>query len=332
MTDSLINNGNDTDVVEMQNKQIVSMQLLQSIYNEITGKEESLSKSYHISHMTKFEDIKQLNIKILQLYEQYNIIANNCNVSLYHIDDSREIYSSFERFEIYNKSSISPIETVVLDYSFLIVLPKTRKAQSYQVTIYVNSRSALKQKENNKYKESGEIIEYVTKRTGYLHIEYVDYTVAKNFQNTIDDWFSSLAHNKSSSLIQKIKDEAYHFPFALSVLSAVFILMFFYKNYLKYIPDGSVDNSKLFLISLTCFGSVYIVGKFADFIGQSIYSSLRYLYPLSYLQLNRGDELAIEEHKKRNKKRIINSIINASVAIFLNIFAAYIATKLGIAS
>ena len=65
-----------------------------------------------------------------QVCEQYNIEAQNTSVTVYHLDDTKEAFSSFERFRIYNQSATSPVESVVLKYNFLIVLPRTRKAQS----------------------------------------------------------------------------------------------------------------------------------------------------------------------------------------------------------
>ena len=104
----------DNSSISVGNGRMVSMQAIQDIYNEITGKTEKLSKSYRNDHKTSFEVIEQLNIKIYQLYEQYNIIEKNCNVTLYHIDDCKEVYSSFERFKLYDRSSTSPIENIRL--------------------------------------------------------------------------------------------------------------------------------------------------------------------------------------------------------------------------
>ena len=135
MTQEILERNDDQEksVVSLGDGAMVSMQMVQDVYNEITGKTENISKSYRLHHKTLLVDLEQLNIKIHQLYEQYNIIENNCNVTLYHVDDCKEIYSSFERFRFGDKSSLSSVENIRLQYNFLILLPKTNRPQPYKL-------------------------------------------------------------------------------------------------------------------------------------------------------------------------------------------------------
>ncbi|MBY3220279.1 hypothetical protein [Rhizobium laguerreae] len=52
----------------------VSMQILQDIYSKVTGKKETISKTINENHKTTFEDLENLNIRILQICEQYHIV------------------------------------------------------------------------------------------------------------------------------------------------------------------------------------------------------------------------------------------------------------------
>src|SRR5258706_11273127 len=121
----------------------VSLQTLQGIYNELTGKSEEVGKSYSKSIRVKFNDIEQLNHKITQVCEQYNIVSGNCSVTVFYVDDTRDQFSSFDRFRLHNSGSTSSVESVLLKYNFLVLLPKTRQPQSYTVSVRLASRVAV---------------------------------------------------------------------------------------------------------------------------------------------------------------------------------------------
>jgi len=62
------NDDQEKSVVSLGDGAMVSMQMVQDVYNEITGKTENISKSYRLHHKTSLVDLEQLNIKIHQLY------------------------------------------------------------------------------------------------------------------------------------------------------------------------------------------------------------------------------------------------------------------------
>src|SRR5262245_41541221 len=88
----------------------VSMTDLQAIYNEITGKSEERSKHYNSAYRVSFTDLEQLHSKLEQACEQYSVESKTISVTIYHLDDTKETFSSFDRFRLYNKSSTSPVE------------------------------------------------------------------------------------------------------------------------------------------------------------------------------------------------------------------------------
>lgn len=57
----------DNESVRLDTGKDVSFQVFQDVYNEITGKKEKLSKNIKINHVTKKEDMIQLNEKIKQI-------------------------------------------------------------------------------------------------------------------------------------------------------------------------------------------------------------------------------------------------------------------------
>lgn len=131
------------------NQTSVSLQVVQNIYNELTGKSEDVSKTYDDPHQIQYEDFEQLNYRIRQCCEQYNIASINCSVKVYYINDTQETFSSFERFKHFNSGSSSSVESVFIKYNFLIILPQLNQPQSYTLSVRAASRIAIQQKMGN---------------------------------------------------------------------------------------------------------------------------------------------------------------------------------------
>lgn len=331
MTQEIIerNENEEKATVTIRDGAMVSMQMLQDIYNEITGKTENVSKSYRIHHKTELEDLEQLNTKIHQLYEQYNIIENNCNVTLYHIDDCTEVYSSFDRFKISDKTSLSSVENIRLQYNFLIILPKTKRTQTYKIEIDICSRAALKQKAKKEHGMPKRIMTIWATRTGILEIEYIDYTVARNFQTAIDQWFNGLNQSKESKFLNFLQDNSYNLSLVARYTSALFlcvVFFFFSGGWLS----GSTSLEQLFKVSVIAFGAVFVVSGIAGRFGAEIGRELDSIQPLSYLKLTRGDEKAIEDLEEGNSKNKRKSLINIGLTVALNLVSTWLAYKIGI--
>lgn len=204
MSTELIENPNESPKVNLANGELISMKAIQEIYSELTGREESLDTIYKVHHEISFEDLYQLNAKIFQLTEQYNIVGQQENITIYHQNNQRQNFSSFERFRIYDKSINSPTDRVVIEYNFLIILPQLRKPQSYKITINIASRAAAIKslRSENKFK-SYIFYEMLSDITGESSIKFIDYSVARSFQSAIKEWFEGLSCNQENKTIKK---------------------------------------------------------------------------------------------------------------------------------
>lgn len=220
INNTLQSSGKINTIVTVGEDNQVSMQLLQDIYNEITGKTEKLTKRIRTNHQSTFDDICQLNMKITQLYEQYQIVSSNCTVTLFHISDAKEKFSSFKRFKVHDSTSLSAVENIRLKYSFLIVLPKTKRPQSYDIEIDISSRAAIHQRSELETGISKRLMLFFAPWTGLIEIEYVDYTVARNFLVAIEHWFNALPQGKSIPGIFLLKQYSEYFPFLFRYISA----------------------------------------------------------------------------------------------------------------
>ena len=222
---------------------VVSFQAVQDIYNEITKKTESLNKTFQLNHKTTINDIIQLNHKFEQTIEQYNVSSKNCSVTVYHTNDSKQTFSSFDRFKIYDSSNLSPIENVHVEYNFLILLPTGEKARNYKVVIDITSRSALISKMRKDANFPIAFSRFATAWTGRFHIKYVDYAVARSIYTALDQWFNGLEQTEASKFVKPIQNFSHFLPviFEIFLVSAT---SYAWWNFLQRISseDGTINT------------------------------------------------------------------------------------------
>jgi hypothetical protein len=318
--------------VDVGNGALVSMQTVQHIYNEITGRSEELSRSYSLNHITSFADIKQLHIKLCQLLEQYNVVSINCAITLYHLDDQKQVFSSFDRFELYDQTTLSPVENVRIEYNFLIVLPQVKKPQSYQIEINIQSRATLAKRaklESNFHADL--FMGMFEDRTANLEIKYIDYSVARNLQITIDGWFKGLKCAPSYSWLKPIKRISEDFPLIFRLSSITIYLWTCLSHFSSLLVNKSSDLSELYYVAIITFGGVMIVSSISSRLGTALGGSIRRIRALSFLKLTRGDDAAQSEFESNNTMSWIKGLASIVGAIVLNLLSSWLATKIGLA-
>lgn len=334
--DENVNNcdGTSGDVAvigESSNSTQVSIQTLQGIYNELTGKSEQVGKSYNKPIRVQFSDIEQLNHKITQACEQYNVVSGNCSATVYYVDDTRDQFSSFDRFRFHNSGSTSPVESVLLKYHFLVLLPKTKQPQSYTVSIRLASRVAVaKRMESEFYGAPPQIFRLMGNRTAVVEIEYVDYMVARNFLNLVDEWFKGIPTASESKLLHWFQARSHFIPRFARFATAVFVALLLVALLPHFVAQGNTD--------LLTFGrflgygliTTYVSYTLANWAAASIETSLDHYSELSFLKFTKGDEIEIEKAKKSNNfaiaRGIGGSVLTICVSIATKIVAHYLVT------
>lgn len=314
---------------ESSNSTQVSLQTLQGIYNEITGKSEEVGKSYSKPIRVQFSDIVQLNHKVTQACEQYNVVSGNCSVTVYYVDDTRDRFSSFERFRLHNSGSTSPVESVLLKYNFLVVLPKTKQPQSYTVSIRLASRVAVaKRMEGEFYGAPPLIIRLMGNRTAVVDIQYVDYMVARNFLNLIDEWFKGIPTATEYKSLHWLQIRSHLIPKVARFATAIFVVLLVITLLPHFIAQGTTDlllfGRYLGYALVATYAAYTLAGRFAVYIEHS----LDHYTELSYLQLTKGDELAIAKAKRGNKFAIVRGVSGFFLTICVSIVTKIIANIL----
>lgn len=183
----------------------VSLQLYQAIYNDITGKTEKITDTYGRYFDLTLNDIANLGQRINQFCEQFHIQDQSAAITIFHIKGSKERFSSFERLNTYNTGNTSPIERILIEINFLIVLPRAQRPQCYTVKITLASGIAILEKHKDQIPfgiPPHVLVRTVQKDTAVIATEYVDYMVARGMSELFREWLSSLPEKPTSKALE----------------------------------------------------------------------------------------------------------------------------------
>ena len=318
--------GDDEGQVVLAGGQRVSMQLLQQMYKEVTGRTERMTRRFDCNHRAEFADLENLNAKIDHLLEQYHVAEKNCTVTFFHTNDSTERYSSFDRARAFEQASLSPVENVRVEYDFLIILPVAKKPQPYKIVIDVHSRAAISEKIRAKSGFEAKYFVALSEGSGAVAIEYVDYAVARNMMEAIAQWFEGLAQESTPRLLSFCKKWSHHFSWWLKYLTAISLAFFFLRGFEGTNSSNGVGS--IFYYGAVSFFSVYIISGLAFNLGNIIESGVDGYQPLSYLKINRGDEKIVNSYSRHMGFRALKSVVSMLTALAINLMGVWIASRL----
>jgi hypothetical protein len=305
-------------------EQEISLQVLQDVYNEVTGKAEELNKFYETAFRVRMEDLQQLHYQVKQLCEQYNVKSENESVTIFYEEDSREVFSSFDRFKISGSTSLSPVESIVIKYNFLVVLPKSRRPQSYSLSIRLASRVTLSHKMRREVPRSFFRIMEMGGRNATVTVKYVDYVVARNLLGGVDRWINGLPayeFPKWFTFIRRYSEHVRHtLMYALGAFGAYLYLSLVPEYVPRHAPDFQVLSYFAILGSLSIFG-LFRLGRY---LGSQVELALDESQAISYIQLNRGDEKRIQKAHHQIWWNLARGVFGVGGSVILGVISSYI--------
>lgn len=306
----------------------VSMKVVQSIFHELTGKVEEMSKSFSDTFRIEFVDLEQLNFKILQCCEQYDVRADNFSAKIFYINDTADTFTSFDKFRVFNSSSYSSVESVLLTYSILILLPKIRSPQNYTITIRLASKVAISNKMSKEaYPMPNWILRMGRANIAVVSIKYVDYSVARNILTTVDDWMKSVKKSPTSKTLVFIQKHSHFIP---DVFKYILVLVGAF-SVIRLIPwaleVGPTFEKFAYFTFLSFFG-LFFLYQLGLKLGRVTEHAVDKWSALSYLKLTTGDKEEILKSENCNKKTLIRAGVNLIINIIVGVLTGTISSFL----
>lgn len=302
----------------------VSLQVLQDIYHELTGKTEDVSKSYSDSFQIVHADFEQLHHRVSQCCEQYSITASSCHIKVYYTNDTQETYSTFEQFRNFNAGSSSSIESVFIKYNFLILLPRLNQPQSYTLSVRTASRISIERKMRDEMPfHVPKILRVMGGRTGVVTVEYVDYVVARTLLNVVDEWFKTLPKARTNRYWEAVRKRSDYLRLIARYTVGAIVALLIFLALPTFIPPNAtlLQFAQVFLCaSVGLFGSY----RLANHFGRSAEDSVDNWSELSYVSLTAGDKKAIEDAREKNKHSLLAAALKFISALLVSVVAKLI--------
>lgn len=308
----------------------VSMQLYQAIYNDITGRTEKISDTYEKYYELSIDSLFQLNSLLKQFCEQYQVKGFNSSITVFHVKGSKEVFSSFERLNTYNISNSKPIERIYIVVNTLLVLPKVRKPQNYQITIDIISGMALVDKHQDSLPSHiplDLVMRAIQKDTLEVDIEYVDYIVARSMSELVREWVDSLPEIKTNSSLfwwQSKSHVVRSFVALLFLIMAVFFSSKYAEILFSHTSEPYMDLANFLLYA---FLVVQVANFFGNFLGRCIERAIDSCYSDSFskIVINMGDKKLKEKHQKKISSSKVSILLNTVWTLALGVGASLIA-------
>jgi hypothetical protein len=306
------------------NQTSVSLQIIQNIYHELTRKTEDVSKSYNASFQIVHADFDQLHHRITQVCEQYNIKASNCSVKVYYINDTQETFSSFERFKHFNAGSSSSVESVLIKYNFLILLPKLNQPQSYTLSIRTASRVSIEKKMRDDMPLGiPKILLLMGNRTAIVTVKYVDYVVARNLLNIVDEWLNTLPKAKTPKLWDYMRKRSGYLPFITCYIVGIVVAALVLISLPHFVPHTATSQQLATFLFCSAIG-LFTAYKLAYHLGSAAEDSLDRWNEISYVNLTAGDKKEIDDAQSKNKNSLLAAAIKFMGALSVSVLAKII--------
>lgn len=299
--------------------------IYQSIYNDITRTTESMSRSFDNDIQIGFDEIKHLHEMISQSCSQYNVKSANQSVTIYYSDETKDVFSTFEKFSKLSTGHASPVLNVILIYKLLIVPQLSDIPESYEISINICSRLTFLQHIKKKFGYSRSFSKIFKNDTINVRIKYFDYTIAKSVISLITDWSNNLPCAKTYSYIKFLQQHSNYFPsygtFSVTIFSMIIIALFANSHFNNF--DVNYDTLVAYLIVSSAI--IYTFHRLAFWIGNYIENTINDWSAVSYLKLNKADEKQISLMTNNNTSIVKRTSFGFLTMILLPIGNKFVA-------
>jgi hypothetical protein len=295
----------------------ISFQLAQDFYNEITGKSEVIEENIDLAIIIDKNDIEQLNLRVHQTLEQYNVVSLNYSLSVKYMKDSSERYSSIERFSLHAGNKGKVVENIELEYRLLIILPKVQRPQEYKITVSIRSREAEIESMKDKFGELkfGFPFHFFEKsNTAAFKIEFIDISVARALMSSLTDWVGTLNTTSMNVHIKNVRSKSSYFPIGSKYLFLFvsFYSVFQYSN-IYFLRDHNLLPKGLALFIISTGMLLFLMHRIGLSLGRVAERNLDSLYESSYINLSKSDEELACGSARAKRRAITKSSISLAI-------------------
>lgn len=301
----------------------LALQRYQQIYHQLTNRSENLSFFKSDRHIIRLADLVDLHRVLEQTANTMNLEHSSLTIVQRTAGNTSERWTAFERFRVQAVDVNQVTSELELKYNFLIRLPNLSEPAPYSITIGL--RNALKMLDDFKKNPSNvlpfDLLMMDRMATARWEIDFVDKSVARNFSQTIEDWYERL-QKRPASLHEGVIKKAENFISPIFRVMAASILFFvIFASDLPTLVDIKLSDVALLLIFL------YATHFFTSPLIEALRQRIGTVRTVASLLITRADERLMESDEKRRGivwKGIWHNFVVPFVPTFVSAMLIYV--------
>ncbi|MCA0042818.1 hypothetical protein [Celeribacter litoreus] len=312
------------DIIEIGENQL-DFKTLQELYNDLTGKTEANSIQLDYAVTVRMSDLEQVNYTIKQCAVSHGAILNNCSVTVFHSNKSKEQFSSFDRFKLYNKGNSSPIENIYLEYNYLIRNASSGKAAAYKIGLHTSSTLAIAEGENRLPISSMRIRRFFSLSPIRCKVNFVDYVVGRSFLQAVQEWADGLDRKMDNKVVETAQKHS-HWANPIFAFGSTALFLYFSGAAFARSSIDTLTGLASQLLYVTAAG--LLVWLLGSFLGRIVELGIDRFQNFSIILLNKGDDRCHSKFSKNNRTAAIQSVLGIGSVVGLNILSNYLSKLL----
>lgn len=279
--------------------------IAQAVYGIVTGKTEKLTKGFKSPYLIDFSALLQLHSKLLQTVSPWDKLQSTDNITVYHTDDEKQVFSSIERFKLYDASHSAPVEAIVYEFNFLMRIPGVEKPQGYKIVVKLFSHNAIMSKiEGGEPSPTADFFRFMGSPSVAIEIDYVDFVIARSILAAFESWVKSLPIQSGGRLFDKAQRHSWIIPRLSGFAMSVITLAVCYLCIDKVLSDKSTipDLAKFLLSTAIAFAVAIPIAKS---LGRFAEMSVDELGVHGAIKINVGDQRLLTNRSTKNRWNLI---------------------------
>jgi hypothetical protein len=242
--------------------------------------------------------------------------------------NTKDHFTSFDRAQLQISGGAQPIESILLKYDFLIVLPTLSKPQNYSISVRVVSRLAVERHMREEAYSAFSIprfIRMMAHYTGSSEITYVDYAVARSLSTAIDEWFQTIPRSHENKFMKWAQKYTHWLPRTSRFITGI-VMVWVLIRILPYVINETRGDflhfARFFLYGGLAIYAAYMI---AGWLGIYAEGAMDSWSTLSYIKINRGDEREVERSVNENRTHLIKGAAGLTGVVIMDVIAKVIA-------
>lgn len=299
----------------------IDLDQFKSLYYLLNAKPDSQIRLLKEDKVIAFEDIIELNDKVIEKLKTETLETSITTITVVFKNKKVNTYNNWQEFTRSNWQIADQTMSISLNWDININLPHHELPQRH--TLKIRLGSPIRPSEAFQLMmfsdKDDEILEATS--NGVCKVDFINTVIANELLSIVDEWYSALPNNQANGWFVRFSEKyRRYFAFTINTIIPLSAILLSYNLVVWKIGKISeLSNSDLkdltFIIAIS-IAIIYISDLIGKIISSRVFSQLGDYREYSMFRLTKGDNNAIDDVDKKNRK-IQGSIITQFVISFI---------------